>query len=439
MFGLRKFNGFVSRLFLFVLLISLSAAAAPGPKKKKKSKPAPNLIKELMLLNKQDYAQLLKNPSRYQLQIIYTQVNRDSLNRPSFTEHRYNVSDKTYFYPASLVKLPVALLALEKINKLNLDSLNENSSMITLADGGCQYATLRDSTSCNGLPSLRNYIKRMMLVSDNHSFSRVYEFLGQDYIQEQLAFKGHVQSRIVHRFDAWCNAAENKCTNPILFYSEGGRMIYDQSKKCAQRSYRHPLKKVVVGKANYVNGKKLRRGKNFTGMNFLPLKEIDEILKSVVMPEAVEEKKRYLITQGQREMMLAYLSMFPKESICPAYDTSRFEDSHKKYFLLGNIHGITQNDSIRIFNVVGMSYGFLSDCAYIVDLKNNIEFFLSAAIYVNKNQVMNDGNYEYKSIGFPFFANFGKLIYDYERSRKRTFMDEKSLLPYRMNYEGYSR
>jgi hypothetical protein len=38
---------------------------------------------------------------------------------------------------------------------------------------------------------------------------------------------------------------------------------------------------------------------------------------------------------------------------------------------------------------------------------------------VNANQILNDGRYEYKSIGFPFLSNLGKLIYDYERSRKR--------------------
>lgn len=439
MFVPRKKISAAACLFIIALFFSLPGISAPGPKNKRKTKAAPNLIRELMLLNKSDYTALLKYPSRYQLQIIYTQVNRDSLNHPTFTEHRYNVSDKTYFYPASLVKLPVSLLALEKINKLQLDSLSENSSMLTLADGGCQYATLKDSTACSGLPSLRNYIKKMMLVSDNYAFSRVYEFLGPDYIQEQLAAKSFSRSRICHRFDAWCNSAENKCTNPILFFSESGRMIYDQEKKCSQRTYKHPLKKVVVGKATFVNGKKIRRGKNFTGMNYLPLSEIDGMLKSVVMPDAVAEEKRFHLTKTQREMMLAYMSMFPKESICPAYDTARFEDSHKKYFLLGDIHGITQNDSIRIFNVVGMSYGFLSDCAYIVDLKNNVEFFLSAAIYVNKNQVMNDGNYEYKSNGFPFFGNFGKLIYDYERSRKKNFTPRLIQSEYSIDYQKWGK
>jgi hypothetical protein len=440
MFGWRNVFSLLPLSGIVLMLFCQSILAAPRPKpQKKKTKPAPNLIKELMLLNKQDYSLFLKYPGRYKLQIIYTQINRDSLQNPHFVVHQYNVSDEKYFYPASLVKLPVSLLALEKLNTLKLDSLNEKTSMITLADGGCQYATLSDSSSCTGLPSLQHYIKKMMLVSDNQAFSRVYEFLGQDFIHEQLAIKGFSKSRITHRFDGWCSVGENKCSNPILFYTNSGRMIYDQAKKCSQRTWKHPLKKVVVGKAHIVNGKKLKRGKNFTNMNFIPLGEMDAMLKSLVMPAASEKKTAFNLSEEQRKMMLAYMSMFPRESDCPKYDTARFEDSHKKYFLLGNIHGVTQNDSIRIFNVVGMSYGFLSDCAYIVDFKNKLEFFLSAAIYVNKNEVINDGIYEYKSIGFPFFANFGQLIYDYEKTRVKKYLPDFNNSEYLMDYREWAR
>jgi hypothetical protein len=429
---------FFSTIILCLFFIG-ETNARPKPPKKTKAKPAPNLIKELMLLNKSDYSLMLKKPAQYKLQIIYTQVNRDSANNPSFTEHRYQVNNKTYFYPASIVKLPISLLALEKLNKLHLDSLNENSTMLTLADGGCQYTTLTDSSSCTGFPSIKNYIKRMMLVSDNKAFSRLYEFTGPDFIHDQLGEKGYSQSRITHRFDGWCSSADNKCSNPILFYSNSGELIYEQAKKCSSRGFPHPLRKVIVGRANIVNGRKVKRGKNFTSMNFIPLSEIDKMLKSVIMPQAIDNKNKFNINEKQREMMLAYMSMFPKESLCPIYDTAHFEDSHKKYFLLGNIHGITQNDSIRIFNVVGMSYGFLVDCAYIIDIKNNIEFFLTAAIYVNKNGVINDGSYEYKSIGFPFFSNFGKLIYEYEKSRKKTFLPNLKNSEFNINYKDWER
>ncbi|RZL15827.1 MAG: hypothetical protein EOO62_02920, partial [Hymenobacter sp.] len=61
---------------------------------------------------------VLSHPATYQLQLIYTQINRDAHNVPHFTQHTYHLNPRQYFNPASLVKLPVALLALEKLHTL---------------------------------------------------------------------------------------------------------------------------------------------------------------------------------------------------------------------------------------------------------------------------------------------------------------------------------
>ena len=63
---------------------------------------------------------MLDNPALYDVQIVYTQINRDAQNRPSFKTYRYQVDKDRYFYPASTVKLPAVLLALEKLNGLGL-------------------------------------------------------------------------------------------------------------------------------------------------------------------------------------------------------------------------------------------------------------------------------------------------------------------------------
>ena len=76
-------------------------------------------------------------------------------------------------------------------------------------------------------------------------------------------------------------------------------------------------------------------------------------------------------------------------------------------------------DHIRIYNKVGMAYGFLIDNAYIIDIKNNIEFFLSAVIYVNENQTLNDNKYQYDQLGLPFLSELGTAVYNYELARKR--------------------
>jgi hypothetical protein len=81
--------------------------------------------------------------------------------------------------------------------------------------------------------------------------------------------------------------------------------------------------------------------------------------------------------------------------------------------------GIISDPGIRIFNKVGDAYGFLTDAAYIVDFKNNIEFFLSATIYCNSDGIFNDDKYDYDTTGYPFMKELGKVIYDYELKRQR--------------------
>jgi hypothetical protein len=57
----------------------------------------------------------------------------------------------------------------------------------------------------------------------------------------------------------------------------------------------------------------------------------------------------------------------------------------------------------------------------VKDSKNGIEFMLTAVIYVNKDGVLNDNKYEYEAIGFPFFNEIYRIIYEYE-SKRRGFL-----------------
>ena len=53
------------------------------------------------------------------------------------------------------------------------------------------------------------------------------------------------------------------------------------------------------------------------------------------------------------------------------------------------------------------------------DLKNKVEFILTAVVYHNNNETMNDNNYEYDSISIPFLAKLGRSIFNFEQNRKK--------------------
>src|SRR5271154_2040149 len=76
------------------------------------------MLEKLLNQYPEYFSRIMQNPDSFKVQIIYTQINRDAHNNPSFTNYYYHVDSNKYFYPASTVKLPVALLALQKINEL---------------------------------------------------------------------------------------------------------------------------------------------------------------------------------------------------------------------------------------------------------------------------------------------------------------------------------
>ena len=118
-----------------------------------------------------------------------------------------------------------------------------------------------------------------------------------------------------------------------------------------------------------------------------------------------------------------YMSEYPRESVSPHYDTAEYFDSYTKFFLFKA--GRSPIPSyIRVFNKPGWAYGFLTDIAYIVDFKHNVEFMLTGTIYVNSDGVLNDDKYDFDEIGYPFFKEVGEIIYGYELGRKRAYQPD---------------
>ena len=87
------------------------------------------LLQQLMQEKPAQFGAVLANPEAYRVQIIYTQINRDKNNIPHFKEYTYHLNPKNYFYPASTVKMPLAFLALEKINNLKIKGLTKSTLM----------------------------------------------------------------------------------------------------------------------------------------------------------------------------------------------------------------------------------------------------------------------------------------------------------------------
>jgi len=372
---------------------------------------------ELLQSQPKRFATVTEDPDKYRVQIIYTQIDRDAGNRPTFTNHTYRVDPDRYFYPASTVKLPAALLALEKINDLAIPGLTRDSTMLTDVASDWQTPALTDPSSPTGLPSVGHYIRKILLVSDNDAFNRLYEFLGQQALNESLHEKGYQNTRIFHRLEVARNAAENARTNPVRFV-DGETTLYEQGPQVSGINYAHE-EPILLGRAEMVNGERLERPKDFSGNNVFALQDLHKLMQALMFPQFVEERRRFNLTEDDYQFVYRNMSAYPGESGIADYaDEKQYPDGYVKFFMYGG-SAPTIPDNIRIFNKPGDAYGFLTDSAYIVDFDNGVEFLLSASIYTNANGTFNDDNYEYDEIALPFLRDLGNAIYEVELDRKR--------------------
>lgn len=372
---------------------------------------------------------ILLNRKEWNVQIIYTQINRDKNNNPELKNFYFNKSNARYYYPASTVKFPISLLALQRLSELKAKGIARTSTMITQSAYSGQTDVYNDPNTTDGKPSIAQYIKKILLVSDNDAFNRLYEFLGQEYINTELHKKEYSDAQILHRLDIFLSEDENRHTNPILFYDSSNRLVYSQPMQFNTKQY--AKRNDAVGKAYYSNGLLQNTPMNFSKKNRLGLEDLHTILTSVIFPQKVKPAQRFNITDDDRNFVLKYMSSFPGESVYPSYDSS-YNDAYCKFILYGSEEGKLPKN-VRIFNKVGDAYGQIIDAAYVVDFEKKIEFIVSAAVYCNKDEIMNDDKYDYNTIGFPFMKNLGKALYDYELKRKRNFAPDLS--PFIFSYD----
>lgn len=377
-----------------------------------------------------NFREIISQPDKYRVQIIYTEINRDKQNVPHFTNHYFHYDPDYYFNPASMVKMPLAFLSLEKLNQLNKKGVDKFTTIVFDSSRPWQHPLHTDTTARSGNPSIAHFIKRAFLISENDPYNRMYQFVGQGPTNQLLHQKGYNDVRITRQF-LGLSAEQNRYTNLIRFLNEKGETIYSQPEAHNIIPFHFP-QTIKLGKA-HMNSRDsiVQEPFDFTEHNNLSLGTMQQILQSVLFPASVPLQQRFQLTSTDYHFLYQYLSQFPSETPDPKYDTSVFYDSYAKFFFR-NSNG-NMPEGVRVFNKVGWSYGFLTDVSYVADFKNKVEYMLAATVYVNANETLNDNTYEYKTMGWPFLYQLGQTIYQHELKRKRAIKPDLSR--FQIDYE----
>jgi beta-lactamase class A len=375
-------------------------------------------LEDILKQYPQYFDTILQNRKDWNVQLIYTQIDKGANGIAALKNYYFNLNAAKYFYPASTVKLPVSILALQRLNELKISGLDRNATMITERAYSGQTPVYNDPTAPAGKPSIAQYIKKILMVSDNDAFNRLYEFLGPGYINDQLHKKGYGDVQLLHRLSIPLSADENRHTNPVKFLDAQNNTLYDQPMQFNANGYLQ--RNDSMGTGFYSAGQLVNEPMDFSAKNRISLEDLHTILISLVFPNKVPGSQRFGLTPEDRNFLLKYMSQLPTESDYPPYsaDTASYWPAYCKFLLFGSEKGPLPKN-IRIFNKVGDAYGQLTDVAYIVDIDKKVEFFLSATIYCNKDGIINDDKYDYDSIGLPFMKHLGQVMYEYELKRKR--------------------
>ena len=402
---LRTWNNFIKlkRLLVFLILIF-------GCRK------SDNPLDLILNSNIPEIKKIKNNLSNHEIQILYSSIQRDSLGKPIFKEFSYNLDKNYYYYPASTVKLPVAILAIQKINYL-IDkgfeiSINTPFIIIDLKKDLMIFE--KDSKSQNEVFSVANCIKKIFLYSDNDCYNYLFDFLGRDEINYQLEKKGLNNTRIYHKF---LNNSDDVNSSEFLFISNGDTIYKQNSIKSNLNRSNIDLKSVLKGKKFLLKGKLVNSSFDFSFKNQISIRDLNNILKRIIFPENFKKEERFDLLESDYNFLKYWMSRTSiEDNKSTIVNRDKYWDSYSKFFIYGDKKG-EMNDNIRISNKVGMAYGTLTDVAYVRDKINNIEFMLTATILVNDNQTFNDDIYEYESKGIPFLSALGRQVLKLERNK----------------------
>lgn len=369
----------ICRSFIMLTLIFLEFGCSATKK---------NILQETLVSDNPKIKSVMSNPEAFELQIIYTQILRDKNNKVSFKDFSYHLNAENYFYPASTVKLPIAILALEKLNTI------ENTSKDTQYIIEGQPDKLRFSEE----------ITKVFAVSDNEASNNLFEFIGFDYLNDRMKAKGLTPFRVLNRVSV--PNAGNPITKPITLYKDDTTIVHLPAIQ-NKPSVLLTMNKLKKGIGYMKDDQLVNDPFDFSNKNYYPLETLHNTMKRIVFPEVFKESERFNLTEKDRDFILFSMQNVPKNA---GYNPTEYYDGYCKFLMFGDTkENIPSN--IKIYNKVGDAYGTMIDCAYIVDAENKIEFIVSATLLVNKDGVFNDDKYEYETVGLPFLGELGRQLY----------------------------
>mgnify|MGYP001269540317 FL=1 len=376
---------------VFVLIISLFLLAGCSFK--------PDPIRSAF--KKDDFLRsIIKDKDKYEIQIIYTEVTKNTIGQTEFMDFQFQLNDEQYFYPASTIKLPIAVMTLSKINELRAEgsTISPKSKIKLSLINNNQEIILKDS-----ITSFQNLIADVFLVSDNSASNVLIDFLGYNYFNSSMSNSGFENTYLNHKFnpDPFVDSTWIISTldNEIISSNTNQITVLASSN----------ISNVKKGEKRFIDGEIKNESLDFSSKNRSSLTDMHNIIKNLIYPEISISK--FNLNVEDYDFLRYWMSRFTYEDLGTKYiGDDRFFNTYNKFFIHGT-DTILNNTDVRVYNKIGQAYGTSTDSAYIKNYKEDVEFFITATIYTNKNKIINDNIYEYGETAIPFLSRLSKALY----------------------------
>jgi len=352
------------RSLLFALLLGAPAAADD------------TLAAEVLAGGGEALRGVMAAPEAHRFQVLYAEVGASGLERHGFR------ADAEYFFPASSMKVPIALATYERLGAMRIGRdtpLRIEPTVTTVA---------RDTW-------------RALIVSDNPCANRLLGIVGHREAHETLWSLGLTSARLRTGFATGAEIDPAEVSPKIVL--AGGEIPARKSDLVLPPNDARGL---GVGQAAFVDGRRVAGPLSFADKNAMKLAELQDALVQILRPDILPGTT---MSDDDRAHLRRALGTLPSASGIAGFDRNVVADHMLVPFLRG-LERVRPRGRFEIYSKVGQAYGFLVANAYVVDKDTKKAFFLIATIYANPNEVLNDDLYAYDTVAFPVLADVGEVF-----------------------------
>ena len=330
---------------------------------------------------------VLATPAAYRFQVLVSIPKNGKLERHGYRE------DAEYYFPASSMKVPITLASYERLAAMRTQkpAMTRDAELDIFSQPGDPYVT-----------TLARETLRALVVSDNDSANRILGFGGHQEINQTLWNFGLASSRVRTGFNTETPAEQSP---RMTLAKEELPPRTSELKLPANDS-----KSLLIGKASIQNGQLVQGPMSFGDKNQIRIRDLQDALVRILQPELLgPNAKKDNLSQEDREYLTKTMGTLPSESGLAGYQRNIVSDYQLIPFLRG-IERVRPRGKFTIHSKVGQAFGFLIGNARITDKETGKYFFLTAVIYANPNEVLNDDLYGYDTTSFPVLADVAEAF-----------------------------